>query len=115
MQIIWLILTLTVGTGAYFLYPRFPLMMRLITGFLLVLCMGAISTLLFSPSDLMVTAPTHLATFLHPWVLGVTTVASGVLFLACALGSLAGCLAARPSKHRPANKTLKPMAGNAPV
>jgi hypothetical protein len=95
MQIILLILTLTVGIGAYFLYPRFPWMMRLITGCLLLLCVGTISTLLFSPSDLMEHAPSHLATILHPWVLGLMTIASGVLFLACAIGSLAGCLTTR--------------------
>jgi hypothetical protein len=101
MQIILIVLTLTVGIGAYFIYPRFPLMMRLITGLLLVLCVGAVSTLLFSPSDLLVTTPSHLAPILHPWVLGLTTAASGVLFLACAMGSLTGCLAARHPEHKP--------------
>ncbi len=100
MMTILVLVAVTTGLGAYFLYPKRPFVMRLVTGFLLLLCFAAISALIFGPSDLMERLPSNLTNVGHPWVLGSLAVASGILFLSCALGSFVGCLTAQRCRQR---------------
>ena len=99
MQIILLILTITVGLAAYLLYPRFPWMMRLVTALLLFLCVGTISGIIFSPSNLEEHLPSYFTTITHPYILALIGVPSGILFMSCAIGSLLGCLTAKASRQ----------------
>ena len=92
MQAILLILAASIGLTAYYLYPRFPVTMRLVTGCLLLSCLGSLSILVFGPSNLMERLPQNLAYFAHPWVLGSSVVATGLLFFSCAVGSFTGCV-----------------------
>jgi hypothetical protein len=91
MQIILLILTIILGLSAYLLYPRFPRMMRLLTALFLLLCVGTISAIIFSPRNLEENIPSYFTTITHPWILVLVGVSSGALFMSCAIGSLVAC------------------------
>ncbi len=92
MQILLITISLAVAPLAYFLYPRYPLMMRVVTACLLLLCLGGILFLMYGPKDYMEQVPASLTKAAHPWVIGFAAVASGILFLSCAVGSFIGCL-----------------------
>ena len=92
MQILLITIALAVAPSAYFLYPRYPLMMKVVTACLLLLCLGSILTLMFGPKDSMEQVTASLTNAVHPWVIGLAAMASGILFLSCAVGSFIGCL-----------------------
>ena len=92
MQILLIIIALAVAPLAYFLYPRYPIMMRVVTACFLLLCLGGILFLMYGPRDYMEQVSASLTNAAHPWIIGLAAMVSGILFLLCAVGSFIGCL-----------------------